>query len=112
MNKLLIHHENFMHASLDDPMANLDWLLIYHKNWIQFLQHERLAHLLVTLALSILFIIIFGISLLAPNTYFLILFVLLAILLGFYIFHYYKLENAVQRWYSIYNDIMFKISLK
>jgi cell division protein FtsW (lipid II flippase) len=112
MNKLMINHETYMRSSLDDSTVNLDWLLIYHKSWIQFMQHERLIHLLVTLALSILFIITFGISLFIPNQYFLILFAILAVLLIFYIFHYYKLENGVQRWYSIYNDLMYKTRQK
>ncbi len=110
MNKLMIHHEAFIRKALEDPTTNLDWLLSYHKNWIQFLQHERLAHLLVTLAFSIIFIIIFSISLFSPNPYFYALFAVLTILLSFYIFHYYKLENSVQRWYRLYDELMEKIS--
>lgn len=112
MNKFMTHHEVFMHKALEDPATDLDWLLSYHKSWIQFLQHERLVHLLVTLVLSLLFVIIFGISLFLPNPYFFILFTVLAVLLGFYVFHYYKLENGVQRWYSIYEELMININKK
>lgn len=112
MNKFIIHHEDFMHNALEDPATNLDWLLSYHQSWLQFLQHERLVHLLVTLALSLLFVITFGISLFLPNPYFLILFAVLAVLLGFYIFHYYKLENSVHRWYAIYDELMLRINQK
>ena len=110
MNKFIINHEAFMHKALEDSTTDLDWLLKYHQKWIQFLQHERLVHLLVTLALSLLFIITFGISLFLPNPYFFLLFAVLAVLLSFYIFHYYKLENSVQRWYSIYDELMLRIN--
>ncbi len=110
MNKLILNHEAFIRKALEDPTTNLPWLLSYHKNWIQFLQHERLSHLLVTLAFSILFIIFFSISLFSPNPYFYVLFAILAVLLCFYIFHYYKLENSVQRWYGIYDELMAKVN--
>jgi len=112
MNKVMINHEAFMHKTLEDPAANLEWLLSYHKSWIQFLQHERLVHLLVTLTLAFILIITFSISLFLTNPYLLILFAVLAVLLGFYIFHYYKLENGVQRWYSIYDELMLRINQK
>ena len=52
---------------------------------IQFFQHERLIHLIVTalLALDILFLV-----LLIP-----------------YIFHYYRLENGVQKLYEYYDKL-------
>lgn len=109
MNKLIVNHETFMHKALENSPTNLDWLLKYHQTWIQFLQHERLVHLLVTLAFSLLFVITFGISLFLPNPYFFFLFALLAVLLCFYIFHYYKLENSVQRWYSIYDALILRM---
>lgn len=69
---------------------------------IQLYQHERLIHLLVTLAFALLFLISLGIYLTAGGVGVLILTALLLILLVPYIQHYYFLENSVQKLYTIY----------
>jgi uncharacterized membrane protein len=67
---------------------------------INFFQHERLIHLLVTMMVTIVFIIIFLFSISTPfNIGFFLLDLILVILLGFYYFHYYFLENSVQHMY-------------
>lgn len=108
MNKFIKTHENFLYKSIGDPNADLDFLLAYHKTWIEFLQHERFIHLVVTLVVAFLLIASFGLCMLCKTIPTLILFLIIAILLLFYIIHYYKLENSVQRWYSIYADIVNK----
>ena len=35
----------------------------------------------------------------------------LAVLLGFYFYHYFFLENTVQRWYKIYDNMVEKLHL-
>ena len=72
---------------------------------IQFWQHERLVHLIVTFlfavaTLSVLLVLVFCASLAL-----LILFIMLLVLLVPYIKHYFILENGVQTLYVIYEEI-------
>ena len=69
---------------------------------IQLYQHERLIHLLVTLAFAVMFLIALFMFMSVGGTGLLILAVLFLILLVPYIKHYYFLENTVQKLYTIY----------
>ena len=72
---------------------------------ISFFQHERLIHLLVTIftgTIACLFLLGF---LALENFFLLLLFVLMMCLFIPYIFHYYFLENNVQKLYKIYDEI-------
>lgn len=73
---------------------------------IQFFQHERLVHLLVTLAVAILVAMVtlfaVGVSASLPL---LIMDVLLVVLLIPYLAHYYTLENGVQKLYRLYDHL-------
>ncbi len=94
-------HEAEIEAGLtahEDPAALLAW----HEQKLAWLQHERLIHLLVTIwtSLAALFfgwLFIDGISGLGGG----LLLMGLLILLGFYLVHYFRLENMVQHWYRI-----------
>jgi len=73
--------------------------------WILFFQHERLIHLLVTLLFAALTFASLALFLI---TYFwpvIALFVLFLVLLVPYIFHYYHLENGVQKLYDLYEKL-------
>ena len=106
MNNCLRNHEKFIKEALADPKTDCKWLLNYHETWIGFMQHERLIHLMVTIAFGVVLMIAFGVSMISDSFYLLILDGILIILLGFYIAHYYQLENGVQRWYILYDDII------
>ena len=68
---------------------------------IQFFQHERLIHLIVTALFALLTILSLFASLLLPKQP-----VLLALdILIPYIFHYYRLENGVQKLYEYYDKL-------
>lgn len=69
---------------------------------ISFYQHERLIHLLVTLAFAIMFLMSMSVYLIVQGIGLLILSILFLILLIPYIKHYYFLENSVQELYRIY----------
>ncbi len=76
-------------------------ILEEHLVKIQFFQHERLIHFLVTMMVTICFIMIFLHSITSTfNIGFMILDLILIILMGFYYFHYYFLENSVQHMYK------------
>lgn len=87
--------------SIDEYSDILSNLLIQ----ISFFQHERLIHLLVTLAFAIITIACMIASLFAQSLPLFILIALLLILLIPYIRHYYILENGVQRLYKYYDEI-------
>jgi hypothetical protein len=92
---------------------NQDWksVLKHHRETIKFMQHERLIHLLVTLAFGIKFVVVMMFTLIYPNTILLVIDGLLLILLVPYIFHYFKLENGVQKLYWIDKLIQKKIKV-
>lgn len=69
---------------------------------IQFYQHERLIHLIVTMSFGVFFLISLSVSLSTKMTGMLILSALFLILLVPYIKHYYFLENSVQKMYLYY----------
>ncbi|MBP0988409.1 MAG: hypothetical protein J6S92_09030, partial [Oscillospiraceae bacterium] len=75
------------------------------RTMIEFMQHERLIHFLVTMLFALGFFIILGIYLI---TQILMLLPLLLLVLGLivpYIMHYYFLENTVQKIYKMYDEI-------
>lgn len=73
---------------------------------INFFQHERLIHLLVTLFYA-LFTILF-LALISISWIFVIPTIPLFVFLICYILHYFKLENRVQYLYKLYDKIMTK----
>ena len=70
---------------------------------IGFFQHERLVHLIVTVLFSILFVATGMLCLYINRMELFILTGLFLVLLVPYIFHYYRLENGVQRLYEYYD---------
>jgi hypothetical protein len=100
-------HERYIREMLEknlDREALLN-LLQYHDKQIQWLQHERLIHLITMLFVCLFMLLIFGFTILVPSLPCMILSALLMILSVAYIIHYYRLENGVQRWYSLSNQI-------
>lgn len=80
-----------------------NWQLVLERNLeiINFMQHERIIHLLVTLSFGLIFILMTLFLWLYPT---LVLFVADLLLIGLlipYIFHYFNLENGVQKLYRI-----------
>ena len=73
------------------------------KTKIQFFQHERLIHLLVTLFFAMFALICMALGLI--SYIFLIPFAILLVFIIFYIFHYFYLENGVQYLYKLYDQI-------
>lgn len=72
---------------------------------ISIYQHERLIHLLVTLAFGVFFLLALFMFLMVEGAGLLVLAVLFLILLIPYIKHYYFLENSVQKLYTYYYRI-------
>ncbi len=102
MKKWCSAHEQFIAQS--EPSKEV---LAVHLEKIQILQHERLVHLIVTVLVSIVEIFVVGLVILCPGLgIWPAVFMLgLAVLLIFYYSHYFFLENTVQRWYQISDDL-------
>ncbi|MFZ3057121.1 MAG: hypothetical protein WA098_10220, partial [Smithella sp.] len=76
-----------------------------HDKQIQWLQHERLVHLIVMLFVCLFTLLSFGFTVIKISTLSIVLSGLLLILSLAYIIHYYRIENGVQKWYLISNQI-------
>jgi protein-S-isoprenylcysteine O-methyltransferase Ste14 len=100
-------HESYIKEMLGKKLKEeeLEELLAYHDKQIQWMQHERLAHLIVMLFVCFFMLLSFGFAVIRPSTPSIILSVILLILSVAYIIHYYQLENGVQKWYLISNQI-------
>jgi predicted RND superfamily exporter protein len=100
-------HESYVQEVLakNPDEEKLKELLAYHDKQIQWMQHERLVHLIVMLFICFFTLLIFGLTLIQTSIPSIILFVILLILSFAYIIHYYRLENGVQKWYEISNEI-------
>lgn len=72
---------------------------------IQFFQHERLIHLIVTVTFAILSMMALQFFITTESIAVLVLFLLFMALLVPYIRHYYILENYTQRLYYLYDEI-------
>lgn len=81
-----------------------------HLIHINFFQHERLIHLIVTVGFAILTIGIFLYTISFPSTPFFLLTAFFMILLIPYIKHYYLLENSVQYMYKQYDEMIQKLA--
>lgn len=110
MEDMIREYEKFIKKKTDGVIGPIERVRLaeYHREMVQNFQHERLIHLLVTLffaAVSLVLIAIFGVSLydfgyqvfLWP---FYLLVAIVVILTGFYIKHYYFLENHIQALYK------------
>lgn len=87
----------------------IDKILIFHEKQILFIQHERLIHLIITIITGILFLLSSVFYLFIPFKFFIIIPLIFVVVLLFYIQHYCFLENTVQKWYKIYNEIYNKL---
>ncbi len=83
-------------------------LTAIHEEKIQILQHERLVHLIVTVMVVIGELFVVGLVLIHPDIvgiFGALVMMGFAVLLGFYFYHYFFLENTVQRWYRILDEM-------
>ena len=107
MEAYLKRHEAFVRGQLDSSGDGADWagLAHFHRTQIEYVQHERLVHLLVTLFFGLCTLLTLLFLVLHPQVPMGVLLLLLLVLLVPYLAHYYRLENGVQRWYHLANEI-------
>lgn len=85
----------FHHLSLQEQLSLLT-------NYITWMQHERLIHLIVTLFTGLAFLYSFTLFLFISNWVTFSLLFIVGILFFLYILHYYYLENYTQALYLQY----------
>ena len=107
MIEYMKRHEFYIQEMLAKnlPRKTLQELLEYHDKQISWMQQERIVHLLVMLFVCLFTLLALGFTLVITTLPCILLSALLLILAIAYIFHYYRLENGVQRWYALANKI-------
>lgn len=100
MNEYVRKHEAFINANIELDKVNKD-LINYHEKRIEWLAHERLAHLMVFLFTLGVFITFFVMAYSDNNSWFYVITLILLVVSIFYMRHYYFLENRLQRWYVL-----------
>lgn len=108
MGSYITTYMRSVEAALEDE--NTDWQALKREHLVQieFIQHERLIHLIVTVMCCLLLFIglcVFFVSQLMP---FLIVDGLLLILDLCYLLYYCFIENSTQKLYRLYNRICAK----
>ena len=107
MWKYLRLHEAFIRSALAGKYGPVSFseLRSFHERQLARIQHERLIHLLVTFLVTIVALLTLGLVFANPSLLGLILVAVLMVFTWVYIFHYFRLENGVQRWYHLANQI-------
>ena len=107
INKYMKMHEAMITNQLCQQGDKQFWigLMNKHTRMIQYMQHERLIHLMVTIAFGIFLLMTMLIAFINPTTPVIILMGLFFFLLVPYIIHYYYLENTIQSWYRLSDEI-------
>ena len=108
MEKRILNYRKHIDELLTN--SDLDWEAVISEHLIQiaFFQHERLIHLIVTVAFALLEVIVFGLCVVSFTLGVGLLAVVILILLIPYIRHYYILENEVQKMYMQYDKMVEK----
>lgn len=103
MKKRLLSYIDYVDKELEKEQIDMDEFRKQLLIQIQFFQHERLIHLIVTVTFAMLLMMTFGIFLITELLSVLVLAGLIFVLLVPYIKHYYLLENGVQKLYIFYD---------
>ena len=106
MKRFCREHEARVTAAVETGEATQE-LLEEHLRMIAWVQHERLVHLIVTVMVVLCELFTVDLVLLHPELGIVpaVIMLGLAVLLGFYFRHYFFLENTVQRWYRIAEEL-------
>lgn len=108
MKKRLLSYMDYVEKELEKEQLDIDEFRKELLIQIQFFQHERFIHLIVTVTFAILLMMNFGIFLVTGMLSVLALAALILVLLVPYIKHYYLLENGVQKLYTFYDKTLGK----
>lgn len=110
MRKRLVAYRRMIDALLAGPGEGVNWdaVMAEHLVQISFFQHERLVHLLVTLAFALMELLSALAAVITLQLIAAALAIALLVLLVPYIVHYYILENETQKLYAQYDRLLEK----
>ncbi|MDD6550784.1 MAG: hypothetical protein PUF16_03290 [Lachnospiraceae bacterium] len=102
--------EDFL--SSEHSTDEVEKMLGIHLQKLQFLQHERLVHLIVVFFTIVITLFALAVVLFLPDTLLASgpIFLVFLVLLAFYLAHYFFLENTVQHWYRLYERLLDKLN--
>lgn len=109
MGEVMIKYAREWESHVTDSAAEglvTEKLMAEHERRICWLQHERHMHLLVMLFTLAINLVLFVMVYLGDDLLVGILLLILTVLSLFYVKHYYELENTVQRWYKLYDQLV------
>ena len=105
IGKYVLEHEDYIEKHMDTAT---DDIIELHSRRLSYLQHERLVHLIVTFMVAVLDVLLLALFMFADSDfkiYILAIFVIKFVLLCFYLKHYFFLENHVQYWYKLADEL-------
>ncbi len=107
MWEYLKRHERWIRERLAEEHDAAGWeaLRVVHERMIARMQHERLIHLLVTLFIALFGLLSVGFAAVTHHLFAFALSLLLLGLVSAYLVHYFRLENGVQRWYHLADEL-------
>lgn len=114
MKKRILNYIDKTNHTLLENDPDTDWgnVLAEHLNQISFFQHERLVHLIVTVTFGLILVMLSALLLITQEAGVfigvLLLLLIVAVTLVFYVLHYFLLENKVQMLYVLYDEILQK----
>lgn len=111
MKKRILDYRMKIDGLLEKSAPDTDWEAVLEEHLVQigFFQHERLVHLMVTLAFALMSLAAIFVTFFMPSFGMLLLALLFLALLIPYIMHYYLLENETQKMYVQYDQIIVHI---
>lgn len=105
MKRFIEDHERLVLEALDAGPEAIRRIRAHHERTLGHLQAERFAHLIVLVTFGLLAFGAAAVLVFRPSVAMALLLLLLLLLFIPYIFHYYLLENSVQRWYGLANEM-------
>jgi hypothetical protein len=104
MRKYLTDYLKYINGEISGAAGDTDWLKLKREHLVQieFMQHERLIHLIVTCLFSVILVLVIGLFCITGQVGFFLFVLPVGALVCAYIRHYYFLENSVQQMYKIY----------
>ena len=107
MRKYLLAHLRKIEAILDEQPEGLDYGAVLEEHLVQigFMQHERFIHLIVTFLFSLLMVILLIAFVATGDLRLGLLGAMFFVPVLPYVCHYYFLENNVQKFYKLYDEL-------
>ena len=111
MKKQILKYMAYVKEVLAQDKPGTDWEEFARRDLvkIQFYQHERLIHLIVTALFAVMEVMCVATLLVSQNLWAMALMAMILVLLIPYVGHYYFLENSVQEMYLLHDQILSRI---